>query len=69
LNLSPVKISSPVKEQEQPIVSTRTSARHKRTIEVVVVDKQDEIVLKSKSRSGRGKKMNAPTATVNVVSV
>jgi hypothetical protein len=49
-------------EQEQQPLSTRSSRRGKKDINIPI-EKQEDIVLNKKTRTGRGKKNNQPIDT------
>lgn len=58
-------------EQEPPPqqpASTRSSRRGKKDIEIPI-EKQEDIVLNKKTRTGRGKKPNQPITTDNPITV
>jgi len=69
-NSSPIEtiITPSIIEQEQQPISTRTSRRGKKDLEIPI-RKQEDIVLNKKTRTGRGKKTNQPINTDTPVTV
>ncbi|CAF4148820.1 unnamed protein product [Rotaria sp. Silwood2] len=55
-------------QQQEPPMSTRSSRRVKKDIDIPI-EKQDDVVLNKKTRSGRGKKTNEPINTDNPITV
>jgi hypothetical protein len=63
----PLIEQEPQQQQQQP-VSTRTSRRGKKDIDIPI-EKQEDIVLNKKNRTGRGKKNTQPINTDNSITV
>ncbi|CAF2852250.1 unnamed protein product [Rotaria sp. Silwood2] len=55
-------------QQQEPPMSTRSSRRVKKDIDIPI-EKQEDVVLNKKTRSGRGKKTNEPINTDNPITV
>lgn len=64
----PVESPPPPPIELEPPVSTRSSRRGKKDVEIAI-EKQDDIVLTKKTRAIRGKKVNQPIITDTPITV
>lgn len=64
----PIESPPPAPIESEPPVSTRSSRRGKKDVDVPI-EKQEEIVLNKKTRNVRGKKVNQPTITDTPITV